>query len=111
MIEAILVSELETALKVPVYVMFPENYPTEFIVLDRIGMNKTNYVTSYTIAIQSYGATAFQAATLNESVIDAMEELLTDNRFSRVHLNTSQMYTDTTRKLPRYQSTFEIVML
>lgn len=112
MIEAILVDYLGTELEVPVFVMFPENFPRdEFIVLDRIGTGKTNYVTSYEMAIQSYGDTAFNAAALNEEVIDAMENLLDDDRFSRIHLNNSQMQTDTERKLNRYQSTFEIVML
>ena len=66
MIEAILITELGTELQVPVFVMFPEDIPQgNFIVLDRIGTAKTNYVTSYTIAIQSYGSTALSAATLN----------------------------------------------
>ena len=113
MIEAILIDKLTTAIQgVPVFVMFPDAMPQgNFIVLDRIGTTKENYVTSYTIAIQSYGATALSAAELNELVIEAMEEMLEDDRFSRIHLNTSNMFTDTTRKLPRYQSTFEIVML
>ena len=72
---------------------------------------KTNYITSYEMAVQSYGDTAFSAATLNELVIEAMDNLLADDRFSRIHLNNSQMQTDTTRKLNRYQSTFEIVMM
>ena len=112
MIEAILVDYLETELDVPCFVMMPDTMPQgNFIVLDRIGTSKTNHVTSYEMAVQSYGNTAFSAATLNELVIEAMEDLLSDDRFSRIHLNNSQMQTDTTRKLNRYQSTFEIVML
>ena len=112
MIEAILIDYLGTELNVPVFVMLPETIPQgDFIVLDRIGNTKTNYITSYTIAVQSYGSTALSAATLNESVIEAMESLLEDGRFSRIHLNNGNMFTDTTRKLNRYQSTFEIVML
>lgn len=112
MIEAILIDYLGTELNAPVFVMLPETIPQgNFIVLDRIGNTKTNYITSYTIAVQSYGSTALSAATLNESVIEAMESLLEDGRFSRIHLNNGNMFTDTTRKLNRYQSTFEIVML
>ena len=112
MIEAILIDYLGTKLKVPVFVMMPDTIPQgNFIVLDRIGNTKTNYITSYSIAVHSYGSTALSAATLNESVIEAMEKLLEDDRFSRIHLNNGNMSTDTTRKLNRYQSTFEIVML
>ena len=112
MIEAILIEYLGTKLHVPVFVMLPDTIPEgNFIVLDRIGNSKTNYVTSYTIAVQSYGSNALSAATLNESVIEAMESLLEDDRFSRIHLNNGNMFTDTVRKLNRYQSTFEIVML
>lgn len=112
MIEAILIDYLGTELNVPVFVMMPDTMPQgNFIVLDRIGTGKTNYITSYEMAVQSYGDTAFSAATLNELVIEAMENLLADDRFSRIHLNNSQMQTDTTRKLNRYQSTFEIVMM
>lgn len=112
MIEAILIDYLTVALDVPCYVMMPDSMPKGgFIVLDRIGTGRTNYVTSYEMAVQSYGDTALDAATLNELVIEAMDNLLADDRFSRIHLNNSQMQTDTTRKLNRYQSTFEIVMM
>lgn len=112
MIEAILIDYLEDELNIPVFVMMPDTMPQgNFIVLDRIGMTKTNHITSYTVAVQSYGSTALSAATLNESVIEAMESLLADDRFARIHLNNGNMSTDTARKLNRYQSTFEIVML
>ena len=111
MIEAILI-EILGALDVPVFVMFPDTMPQgQFIVLDRIGMGKTNHITSYEMAIQSYGSTALDAATLNELVIETMENAISDDRFARIHLNNSQMQTDTTRKLNRYQSTFDIVMM
>ena len=111
MIEAILI-EILGALDVPVFVMVPDTMPQgQFIVLDRIGMGKTNHITSYEMAIQSYGSTALDAATLNELVIETMENAISDDRFARIHLNNSQMQTDTTRKLNRYQSTFEIVMM
>lgn len=113
MIESILLNLLTAALGVPVYVMRPEDLPSgRFIVLDRIGTTKENYVTSYTVAVQSYGTSALDAAELNESVIATMEdEVLADPRFARVHLSNSQMQTDTVRKRARYQSTFDIVML
>lgn len=111
MIEAILI-EILGELDVPVFVMFPDTMPQgQFIVLDRIGMGKTNHITSYEMAIQSYGSTALDAATLNELVIETMENAISDDRFARIHLNNSQMQTDTTRKLNRYQTTFEIVMM
>ena len=109
MIEAILI-EILGALDVPVFVMFPDTMPQgQFLVLDRIGI--TNHITSYEMAIQSYGSTALDAATLNELVIETMENAIADDRFARIHLDNSQMQTDTTRKLNRYQSTFEIVMM
>lgn len=113
MIETILIDKFTTELpNVPVFVMFPNTMPNgNFIVLDRVGTSRENHVVSYTMAIQSYGSTALSAAELNELVIETMDDLLEDDRFSRIHLNTSNMFTDTVRKLPRYQSTFEIVML
>lgn len=113
MIEEILIKLLTAALGVSVYVMRPEELPAgRFVVLDRIGTTRENYVTGYTIAVQSYGASALDAAELNEEVIDAMEQnVLADSRFARVHLSNSQMQTDTVRKRARYQSTFDIVML
>ena len=48
MIEAILI-EILGALDVPVFVMFPDTMPQgQFLVLDRIGMGKTNHITSLT---------------------------------------------------------------
>lgn len=112
MIEAILI-EILGALDVPdIFVMFPDTMPQgQFIVLDRIGTGKTNHITSYEMAVQSYGSTALDAATLNELVIETMENAISDDRFARIHLNNSQMQTDIAHKLNRYQSTFEIVML
>ena len=112
MIESILVDYLGTELDVPVFVMLPDELPQgNFIVIDRTGTTEQNKIIAYDIAVQSYGDTALSAAELNESVIEAMDELLEDDRFSRIHLNNSYMFTDITRKLPRYQSTFDIVML
>lgn len=112
MIEAILIDYLGNALDVPVYVMLPDEIPAgAFLVLDRTATDKTNHVVGYDMAVQSYGDTALAAATLNEQVISAMDDLITLDSIASCRLNTSYMFTDITRKRPRYQATFSIVML
>lgn len=112
MIESILIDYLTGVLNVPVYVMLPDELPTgNFIVLDRIGTYKTNHVTTYEMALQSYGDTALDAATLNDAVISAMDDFVVLDSVARSHLETAQMRTDITRKRPRYQCTYEITML
>ena len=67
------------------------------------------HVGTATLAIQSYGATLYEAAALNEALKAAMEGALALPEIARVELNSDYNFTDTTKKLYRYQAVYDII--
>lgn len=67
------------------------------------------HVCTPTLAIQSYGATLYEAAALNETLKAAMKGAAELNEIARVELNSDYNFTDTTKKLYRYQAVFDII--
>ena len=61
------------------------------------------------LAIQSYGATLYDAAALNDTLKAAMAEVIELGEIARCELNSDYNYTDTTKKLYRYQAVFDII--
>lgn len=67
------------------------------------------HVGTATLAIQSYGATLYEAAALNEALKTAMDGALALPEIARVELNSDYNFTDTTKKLYRYQAVYDII--
>ena len=61
------------------------------------------------LAIQSYGATLYDAAALNERLKTAMKEMPALDVVASVRLNSDYNYTDTTKRLYRYQAVFDVI--
>ena len=61
------------------------------------------------VAIRSYGATLYEAAQLNQTLKAALDGLVELNDVARCQLNSDYNYTDTTKKLYRYQAVFDII--
>lgn len=108
MIEVTVYNYLNDALSVPVYTELPKEKPQRFVVLDKIGSSKENYLSSSTVAFQSYAESKFQAALLNEQVKEAIENMIVLDEISKVELNSDYNFTDTTTKEYRYQAVYEI---
>ena len=66
-------------------------------------------VCTATLAIQSYASTLHGAAALNETLKAAMAAAADLPQIARVELNSDYNYTDTTKKLYRYQAVFDII--
>ena len=109
MIEATLISFLETKLTVPVYATRPENDPGEYVIVEKTGSTMTNQIYDVTVAIQSYSDTLLGAATLNEDVKDAMVDLYSETNVGRVKLVTDYNYTNTAAKKYRYQAVYNVI--
>src|SRR5690554_4085662 len=108
MIEIIVFNYLSNNLSVPVYVEKPIQKPQRFVVLDKIGSSKEDYLFSSTIAFQSYAESKYQAAFLNEQVKEAVENMIVLDEIAGVSLNSDYNFTDTTTKEYRYQAVFNI---
>jgi hypothetical protein len=108
MIEERILGYLDAALSVPVLMEMPEDESDSFVVIEKIGSSITNRITKATFAIQSYGASLYDAAALNEQVKEAMDSMIVRDDISKVELNSDYNYTDTALKHYRYQAVFVV---
>lgn len=109
MIEQIILDYLNAA-GVTSFMEIPEGGGTPpFVVVQKTGGGEENKLRHATIAIQSYGSSKYNAASLNETVIAAMSGLPARPEVSSCRLNSDYDYTDTTKKQYRYQAVFDVV--
>lgn len=81
---------------------------TDYVLIDQTGSAKTNHITTTTVAIQSYGASLYEAMLLNERVKGVMDGFLALDEVTRVQLNTDYNFTDTETKQYRWQAVYQI---
>ena len=81
---------------------------TDYVLIDQTGSTITNHITTTTVAIQSYGASLYEAMLLNERVKDVMDGFLALNEVARVQLDTDYNFTDTETKQYRWQAVYQI---
>lgn len=108
MIEKILLNYLNSKLTVPVVMEEPADKPESFVVIQKTGSSRVNYIFSATIAVQSYGASLLKAAELNEAVKDAMLNIIEVGEVASCRLNSDYNFTDSQTKRYRYQAVFEL---
>lgn len=110
MIETIILAHLKTALDSDnVFMEVPrENLPEKFVVVEKTGGDRTNHISSSEFAVQSYAASLYDAAVLNESVKAAMDSLVEEDEVARSAYQTDYNFTDTETKRYRYQAVYDI---
>lgn len=109
MIEALVISYLNSVLVPPVSGEIPANVPVTFVTVEKTGSSITNHIETATLAIQSWAGSQADAMMLNKQVKKAMFDMLVLDSISSVDLNTDYNFTDTTTKHHRYQAVFEVV--
>lgn len=92
----------------PAAMEMPESYAPPLVVVEKVGSSPGDRIRRATLAIQSYGATLYDAAALNEAVCARMELIAAEPKICRVVLNSDYNYTDTETKRYRYQAVFDI---
>ena len=110
MIEEVILNHLITELNMQdVYMEVPrDNIPAKFVVVEKTGSGEENQIGDAQFAVQSYGASLYEAAALNVLVKAAMKTLTTNEKVARCQLDTDYNYTDTSTKRYRYQAVFDI---
>lgn len=108
MIELVIKNYLDGHLSVPSFFERPEDPPGAYVLLEKTGSAKRNYLPSATFAFQSYAPSMYEAAVLNEEVKSAAEGMIALDEISAVNLNSDYNFTDTTTKEYRYQAVFDI---
>ena len=107
MIAKTLLDYLDNNLSVPVVMEAPEQ-TTGYVLIDQTGSSRTNHIITTTFAIQSYGASLYDAMVLNEDVKDAMVGFAELDEITRVELETDYNYTNTATKQYRWQAVYLI---
>lgn len=109
MIEKIILDYLTESLSVPCLMEEPTGMTgEELIVIEKTGSSVSNRIYTATVAIQSYAPSMYEAATLNEQVKAAMDNIVTLPEIARCELNSDYNFTDTGMKFYRYQAVFQI---
>lgn len=107
MIAKILLDYLDHNLSVPVVMEAPDQQ-TDYVLIDQTGSSRTNHITTTTLALQSYGATLYEAMLLNKEVEEAMDGFAELGEVTRVELNTDYNFTNTATKQYRWQAVYQI---
>lgn len=91
---------------VSVYMETPKDISGKFIVLQLIDREKTNLIDAATIEIRSYADSKYDAAVLDESVREAMEDLNQSDITAKIGGGNDD--TDTALKKYRYRCYYNL---
>lgn len=108
MIEVIIKQYLDSHLTVPSFLEYPEFLPPRYVVFEKTGSGKSNYLPSSTFAFQSYAESMYESAKLNDEVKEVVENMIELDEIRGIKLNSDYNFTDTTTKEYRYQAVFDI---
>jgi len=107
MIETLIIDYLSEHLEVFVGMEAPEE-TADYVLIDKTGSSRTNHIITSSFAIQSYGATLYDAMLLNAEVTEAMDGLIELDQITKVELETDYNFTNTETKQYRWQSVYNI---
>ena len=103
MIEKTILDYLDEHLTVPVYMEEPINKPASYVLIERTGSSESDLIETTTLALQSYGASLYDAAALNMAVKARIKQAVELPSVSAVYINSDYNFTDTETKRYRYQ--------
>lgn len=106
--EEVFLNHLNEHLTVECYTEKPANEPEYYVILQKTGSSHQVGLESSIFAIQSYAPTHYDAAVLNEEVMDVVEMLIENDLVTKVARNSSYPFPDTQTKRYRYQVVYEI---
>lgn len=109
MIEKIVIDYLEMVLEVPVFMERPEKAPKKYVIVEKTGSSRENFIKSATLALKSHADSLLHAAELNEQVKEAMDSIIRLDVVCRSELNSDYNFTDPTAKAYRYQAVYDLV--
>lgn len=108
MIEKIILDYLSDALDVEVYMQQPDVKPARYVLIEKTGSRRQDWINHATIALQSYAESMHVAALLNEEVKTAVDGIVALDKIGNARLNSDYNFTDTERKTYRYQAVYDI---
>ncbi len=109
MIETIVLEYLKSKMKVQVCLEDPGVNIKNFILIEKTGGGRDSHLNKATLAIQSYAGSLAGAAKLNESVKQAMADIIELDEIGSCELNSDYNWTDTSTKRYRYQGVYNLI--
>lgn len=108
MIEIIVKEYLSKQLEIEVVTERSDAKMKKYLLIEKTGSSRENFIDTATITIQSYAESMYEAAVLNEKVKKAMDDIAVLSNVSKSELNSDYNFTDTTKKEYRYQAVYDI---
>jgi hypothetical protein len=108
MIEIIVKEYLSKQLEIEVVTERSDAKMKKYLLIEKTGSSRENFIDTATITIQSYAESMYEAAALNERVKKAMDDIAVLSNVSKSELNSDYNFTDTTKKEYRYQAVYDI---
>ena len=109
MIEKVLLDYLAKLLPAPVFMEHPSPATGNYYLLEKRGGSFENQIGYATFALQTYGGSLAQTASMSNLAVRAMLDAIVLDEVSSVALNSGDYnFPDTTRKRNRYQAVFDI---
>lgn len=90
------------------YMEEPSKPADEYVIIEKTGSSKENFINSATFAVQSYSTSMQGACDLNEAVKDIMDRFWEQASIYSCKLNSDYNFTDTDTHRYRYQAVFDI---
>ncbi len=109
MIEIIILKYLTEKMDVPVSMDKTDRDVKRYILVERTGSSRSNFINTATFVFQSYAESRYEAAKLNEELKLNMDNIIELPQISRSALNSDYDYTNTQTKEYRYQAVYNIV--
>lgn len=108
MIETIIYEYLNEELEVPAYMEVPADAPDEFVIIEKLGSREIDKIQRATFALRSYAKSMYRAASVNESVKEAMDNLISLDEVSASQLESDYNFTNTITHQYRYQAVYDV---
>lgn len=109
MIEKTVMEYLDGQLDVNCYMEVPASRPERFVVVEKTGSSRENYINSSMLAIKSYAPSLYEAAALNEQVKTVMDTAIELDEICRADINSDYVFNEINAKGYRYQAVYDII--
>src|SRR5699024_616217 len=83
---------LDEHLDAPSFFSYPDNPPRRFVLIDRTGGGENEQLPNSTVALQSYGASKYEAMILNDDLKKVVKGMTELKEISKVSLNANYEY-------------------
>ena len=108
MLEITIIGYLGTHITAPVYAEIPAGKPERFVVVEKMGGERENYIDTAAVSFRSFGPSLLDAMKLNEEVMAAVETMTDLDEICCCEYGGDFNDSDTASKQYCYQAMYNI---